>query len=71
MWLSEAEADWRWHIRACRAQAVYEQCLEIAVPWADLHIDPDSPLEILAVFGDRGEYRSYLPEDKFIRLQAP
>ena len=71
VWLEEAEENCRWHIRACRAQAAYDQCLEIAVPWADLHIDPDSTLEILAVFGDHGEYRSYLPEDKFIRLQAP
>ncbi|MDJ0576605.1 MAG: glycoside hydrolase [Xenococcaceae cyanobacterium MO_234.B1] len=71
VWLEEAEENCHWHIRACRAQAAYDQCLEIAVPWADLHIDPDSSLEILAVFGDHGEYRSYVPEDKFIRLQAP
>ncbi len=71
VWLEEAEPDCRWHIRACRAQAVYDRCLEIAIPWADLHIDPDSALEMIAVFGDRGQYRSYLPEDKFIRLQAP
>ncbi len=69
--LAEAEANHHWHIRASRAEAVYKQCIEISVPWADLHIDPDSPLEILAVFSDRGEFRSYVPEDKFIRLQAP
>ena len=69
--LAEAEENHRWHIRASRAEAACDKCLEIAVPWADLHIDPDSPLEIVAVFGDRGEYRSYVPEDKFIRLQAP
>ena len=69
--LAEAEEHHRWHIRASRAQAAYDRCLEVAIPWADLHIDPDSTLEILAVFGDRGEYRSYIPEDKFIRLQAP
>jgi alpha-amylase/alpha-mannosidase (GH57 family) len=69
--LGEAEEHHRWHIRASRAEAVYDRCIEISVPWADLHIDPDSPLEIVAVFGDRGEYRSYAPEDKFIRLQAP
>ena len=69
--LAEAEEHHRWHIRASRTEAAYDRCLEVAVPWADLHIDPDSTLEILAVFGDRGEYRSYIPEDKLIRLQAP
>ena len=69
--LTEAESGYNWRTRATRAEAVYDRCIEIAVPWADLHIDPDSPLEILAVFSDRGEYRSFAPEDKFIRLQAP
>jgi hypothetical protein len=45
--------------------------LEIAVPWADLQIEPDYPLEILAIFADHGEFRSYTPEDKFIKLYAP
>ena len=71
VWLAEAEADFRWHIRACRADVMYDKCLEISVPWADLHIDPDTPLEILAVFGDHGKYRSYVPENKFIQLQVP
>lgn len=69
--LGEAQEHHGWHIRASRAEAACDRCLEVAVPWADLHIDPDSTLEILAVFGDRGEYRSYIPEDKLIRLQAP
>lgn len=69
--LAEAQERNHWHIRASRAEAVYNRTLEVAIPWADLHIDPDSTLEILAIFGDRGEYRSYIPEDKFIRLQAP
>ncbi len=71
VWLEEAEANHQWHIRACRSEAFYNQCLEIAVPWADLHIEPDYPLHILALFADRGEFRSYLPENGFIELQAP
>ncbi len=71
VWLEEAEAEFRWHIRACRADVMYDKCLEISVPWADLHIEPDTSLEILALFGDHGKYRSYVPENKFIKLQAP
>jgi alpha-amylase/alpha-mannosidase (GH57 family) len=71
VWLEEAQEHCQWHIRASRAEAVFEKCLEIAVPWADLHIEPDYTLEILAIFADHGEFRSYTPEDKFIKLYAP
>ena len=71
VWLEEAQEHCQWHIHACRAEAVFDQCLEIAGPWADLHIEPDYPLEILAIFADHGEFRSYAPEDKFITLQSP
>lgn len=71
VWLQEAHGDHQWQIRACRAEALFDKCLEVAVPWADLHIQPDYSLEILAIFCDHGEFRSYVPEDKFIRLQSP
>ena len=71
VWLEEAEEHYQWHIRACRAEAVFDQCLEIAVPWADLHIEPDYPLHILAIFADHGEFRSFVPEKGLVALQAP
>ncbi len=71
VWLQEAHNYGQWHIRICRAEAAFNQCLEISVPWADLHIEPDYYLEILAIFADHGEFHSFIPEDKFIRLQRP
>jgi alpha-amylase/alpha-mannosidase (GH57 family) len=71
LWLEEADANHQWHIRACRADAIYQQCLEISVPWADLHIEPDYPLHILALFAEQGEFRSYVPENGFVALNAP
>lgn len=71
VWLQEAHSNWQWQIRACRAEAAFDRCLEIAVPWADLHIEPDYPLEILGIFADHGEFKSFVPENKFIHLQAP
>jgi alpha-amylase/alpha-mannosidase (GH57 family) len=71
VWLQEAQPLGMWQIRPCNAKAVLDQCLEISVPWTDLHIEPNYPLEILAIFADRGEYRSYVPENRLIRLQAP
>ncbi|MEL6440120.1 MAG: glycoside hydrolase [Cyanobacteria bacterium J06621_8] len=71
VWLQEAQHYGQWQMRACRAEAVFQQCLEVAVPWADLHIEPDYNLEILAIFADHGEFRSFIPEDRFISLQVP
>ena len=71
VWLEEAHDNHQWQIRTSRTEAAFDRCLEIAVPWADLQIEPDCPLEILAILADHGEFRSFIPEDKFIRLQAP
>ena len=71
VWLEEASHNHKWHVSATHAEAVFEQCLEVAVPWTDLHIEPDYSLEILAIFAEHGEFRSFVPEDKLIRLQVP
>ena len=71
VWFEEAVENFSWHTRASRAEVAFDQCLELAVPWADLHIEPDSKLNIIAVLADNGEYRSYLPEDSLITLQSP
>jgi hypothetical protein len=49
----------------------YDQCLELAIPWADLHIEPDYTLNLIAVFADQGEFRTYIPENELIFLQSP
>ena len=70
VWLQESQPLGQWQSRACHGVAAFDRCLEIAVPWTDLHIEPDYPLEMLAIFAERGEFHSYVTE-KFIRLQAP
>jgi alpha-amylase/alpha-mannosidase (GH57 family) len=71
VWLEEAQEGFSWHPRATRADIAFKQCLEIAVPWADLHIEPDDSLHMIAVLADRDEFHSYLPENGLIVLQAP
>ena len=70
VWLQESQPLGQWQSRACHGVAAFDRCLEIAVPWTDLHIEPDYPLEMLAIFAERGKFYSYVTE-KFIRLQAP
>ncbi len=71
IWLEEAEENSAWHPRSTRAKMALNQCLELAVPWADLHIEPDYPLQLVTVLADDGKFHSYLPEKGWIMLQAP
>jgi len=70
-WFQEASEHCQWHPRASRAQIALDQCLEVAVPWADLHIEPDYPLELVMVLADQGIFQSYLPENTLVSLQVP
>ncbi len=71
VWLQEAGDYYSWHPRHTRAEAAFKQCLEVAIPWADLHIEPDYPLRLVAVLADDGEFHSYVPEQGLVMLQAP
>ena len=70
-WLKEAQEHYQWHPRASRAQVALNRCLEVAVPWADLHIEPDYQLQLVMVLADNEVFRSYLPENNLVSLQVP
>jgi alpha-amylase/alpha-mannosidase (GH57 family) len=70
-WLEEAGEYYHWNPRNSRAQVALKQCLEVAVPWADLQVEPDYLLQLVMVSADNGIFRSYIPEDKLVGLQVP
>ncbi|MFM7449106.1 MAG: glycoside hydrolase, partial [Leptolyngbyaceae cyanobacterium] len=57
LWFQEAGEHWRWHSRASRAQIGLNSCLELAVPWDDLSIAPDSKIQLVIVLSDGGRYQ--------------
>ncbi len=71
IWFQEAAEHFRWHSRASRAQVGLKTCLEVAVPWDDLQIEPDCSLQMILVLSDGGRYRSYLPEHGLIPIWMP
>lgn len=71
LWLQEAEAGCRWQSRRTRAQIGLDTCVELAVPWADLQIQPDWSLQLALVLSDGGRYRSYLPENALVPIGVP
>ncbi len=70
-WLEEAEEDFQWHSRYCNAQLAIDNCIEVAVPWSDLHLDPDYELHLLTMLADDGQFKEHFPENQLIRLQTP
>jgi alpha-amylase/alpha-mannosidase (GH57 family) len=67
----EAGEHYQWYPRCSRAQAAFKNCLEIAVPWADLQISPDYPVRLILLLADEGCFRDYLPENGLIPIEVP
>ncbi|MCU0567239.1 MAG: glycoside hydrolase [Oculatellaceae cyanobacterium Prado106] len=71
-WFQEAADHYQWHSRASRAQVAFNTCLEVAVPWADLHlVQPDWSLRLVMILADEGRYVSSLPENALIPVDVP
>jgi alpha-amylase/alpha-mannosidase (GH57 family) len=70
-WLHEAMDYDRWESRPSQAQVAWDKCLEIAVPWEDLDLEPDYGLQLALLFSDCGRYRTHLPAEGWITLQVP
>ncbi len=70
-WFQEAQPDIFWQAKTHRTQVAMEQCLEIGINWADLQIKPDSPLHLVVVSAEDGEFREMILEDKLVMLQVP
>jgi len=76
IWLEQAQDDSlaekpTWHPRLNHAKAVLDKCLEVAVPWSDLNIYPDTSLHLVAIFAESGTFKSYLPEDSLVVFKMP
>lgn len=72
VWLQEAADSNQWHSHMTRARAVFNTCLEIAIPWADLpEVEPDWSLHLLVISASEGRFRSHVPEDTLIPVDVP
>lgn len=70
-WFEEAGDYGQWHEKAHGIQVGLADCLELAIPWHDLNIHPDSPLELIVVLSQDGKFVEFLPEEGLIPLQVP
>jgi alpha-amylase/alpha-mannosidase (GH57 family) len=71
IWFQEAGEHDQWHSRSGRTQAAIENCLEVAIPWADLPAEPDWTLQLILVLSEGGHFRSYMPEEMLVPIVRP
>jgi alpha-amylase/alpha-mannosidase (GH57 family) len=71
-WFQEAGDYSQWISRPGRAKVALDTCLEISVPWADLHgVQPDWSLQLLMILADEGQFVDFMPEEALISLNVP
>ncbi len=71
LWLEEAGPNHSWSPRFTRSYLVIARCLELAVPWSDIHVQPDYNLELVMVLANHGHFDSYLPENQLVKFTVP
>ncbi|TVQ44763.1 MAG: glycoside hydrolase [Gloeocapsa sp. DLM2.Bin57] len=71
LWLEEAGNSFSWNPRFTRSYLVVDHCLELAVPWSDIHVQPDYNLELVMILANQGHFQGYLPENQLVKLVVP
>jgi alpha-amylase/alpha-mannosidase (GH57 family) len=67
----ESWGDDHWHARSCQIQVGLEKCLEIAIPWSDLPMEPDWTLNLTAILAEDEQFKDRLPEGGLISFCMP
>ncbi len=61
----------KWETRPSAAKASFNQCLELIMPWEDMHIEPDYNLHLLTLMAEAGNFRDFLPQGQLVHLKRP
>jgi alpha-amylase/alpha-mannosidase (GH57 family) len=69
--MQQATEHDRWTARNSRVKVAINECLELAVPWADLPTEPDWNLHVVPVLGEQGTFRELIVEDGLIPMTMP
>ena len=69
---AQAAIDYdHWEGRDTQSQGKFDKCLEMAVPWEELPIEPDSYLELVVLTAEGGQYQGFLPDNRLVSIQRP
>jgi alpha-amylase/alpha-mannosidase (GH57 family) len=71
LWFQEAGEGNTWRSRPSRARFAVESCLELAVPWDDLPVEPDWGIRLAVFVARQGVFSDVLPESGPIAFSVP
>ena len=60
-----------WQSQPSRSQIGIYKSLEIAIPWADLEIESDWPLQLIIVLAEKNRFCNQLPDKGLIAIEIP
>jgi len=68
--MEEAVAD-GWQNVPIQAKIGFDECLELAIPWSDLKVKPESSTRLVILLSQDGVFQSSLPEYTTIPIDVP
>ncbi|MBD2104919.1 glycoside hydrolase [Leptolyngbya sp. FACHB-261] len=67
----QAREYYHWEQRTNNVQLGLNQCLEVAIPWSDLGIEPSCPLRLVAMLAQDGCFQAALLDKALLPIEAP
>jgi len=69
--LQESLEKFQWETIATHTKIGLEQCLEIAIPWSDLAVKPQSVARLVIMLSQKEHFQISLPEYTIIPIEVP
>jgi hypothetical protein len=69
--LQESTEKFQWETIATHTKIGFEQCLEIALPWSDLAVKPQSLARLVIMLSQKDHFQMSLPEYTIIPIEVP
>ncbi|MBR8831506.1 MAG: hypothetical protein N5P05_003147 [Chroococcopsis gigantea SAG 12.99] len=60
-----------WDTETSGAKASFNECLELIIPWHDMHIEPDYNLHLVAILAEDGQFKEFVPQDQLVLMKRP
>jgi hypothetical protein len=69
--LQESAEKFQWETITTHTKIGFEQCLEIAIPWSDLAVKPQSIARLVILLSKKEHFQMSLPEYTIIPIEVP
>jgi alpha-amylase/alpha-mannosidase (GH57 family) len=69
--LERAFEEYRWQNIPTQTKIGFDQCLEVALPWEDLGVKPETTTRLVILLSQSGIFQTSLPEHTIIPIEVP